>query len=151
MSEIPLGATVTVISKDKKVLIIQRPKGKTFEGLWTVPGGKFDPIKDGNKISEGFIYYPAEQLAIRELKEETGIEIKQLDLKFICTLLVEKEINRFILSFYVQINKKAKDIKIKLTESNKYHWLSLNEINKYKLIAGISEEIKMALIKSGEN
>jgi 8-oxo-dGTP diphosphatase len=50
---------------DGRVLIAQRPEGKTLAGLWEFPGGKLDP---GER---------PEAALIRELKEELGIEVKE--------------------------------------------------------------------------
>lgn len=52
-----------------RVLVAQRPKGKSHEGLFEFPGGK---IEDGET---------PEAAAVREIKEELGIEIKLDDLK----------------------------------------------------------------------
>lgn len=46
-----------------QVLVAQRPKGKSLEGLWEFPGGKMEP-------NEG-----PEAALIRELKEELGIDV----------------------------------------------------------------------------
>ena len=54
-----------LIDADNRVLIAQRPQGKTLAGLWEFPGGKVDP---GER---------PEQALIRELHEELGIEVKE--------------------------------------------------------------------------
>ena len=54
------GALVDV---DGRVLIAQRPPGKSMAGLWEFPGGKIDP----GEIPEAAL--------ARELKEELGIEV----------------------------------------------------------------------------
>ncbi len=46
-----------------RVLIAQRPEGKTLAGRWEFPGGKIDPGED-----------PRAGLA-RELREELGVEV----------------------------------------------------------------------------
>lgn len=56
---------VALIDADNRVLIAQRPEGKTLAGLWEFPGGKCDP---GER---------PEQALIRELREELGIEVKE--------------------------------------------------------------------------
>ncbi len=53
-----------LVDADGRVLITQRPEGKSLAGLWEFPGGKVDPGE-----------VPEEAL-IRELKEELGIETK---------------------------------------------------------------------------
>lgn len=55
-------AAAALIDPDGRVLIAQRPEGKSMAGLWEFPGGKIEP---GEK---------PEAALIRELREELGIE-----------------------------------------------------------------------------
>jgi 8-oxo-dGTP diphosphatase len=54
-----------LLDADRRVLISQRPDGKTMAGLWEFPGGK---IEAGERPEEALI---------RELKEELGIEVQE--------------------------------------------------------------------------
>ena len=56
-----LVSAVALIDRDGRVLLAQRPEGKTMAGLWEFPGGK---IKPGET---------PETALIRELDEELGI------------------------------------------------------------------------------
>lgn len=58
-----LVAAIALIDLDGRVLIAQRPEGKSMAGLWEFPGGK---------VEEGEI---PEAALIRECKEELGIDI----------------------------------------------------------------------------
>jgi 8-oxo-dGTP diphosphatase len=60
-----LVVAVALVDADNRVLIAQRPAGKTLAGLWEFPGGKLDP---GER---------PEAALIRELHEELGIEVKE--------------------------------------------------------------------------
>jgi len=64
-AKIVLVAACALVDADGRVLIAQRPAGKTMEGLWEFPGGK---IEDGER---------PEQTLIRELKEELGIVVSE--------------------------------------------------------------------------
>ena len=60
-----LVAAVALIDADNRVLIAQRPAGKTMAGLWEFPGGK---VEGGER---------PEETLIRELDEELGITVKE--------------------------------------------------------------------------
>ncbi len=61
--ELVLVAACALVDADGRVLIAQRPVGKSMAGLWEFPGGKVEP---GER---------PEQTLIRELDEELGITV----------------------------------------------------------------------------
>ena len=58
-----LVVAVALIDADGRVLLAQRPAGKTMAGLWEFPGGKVQPGET------------PEAALIRELKEELGVDV----------------------------------------------------------------------------
>ena len=60
--KIVLVSAVALIDSDGRVLLAQRPEGKSMAGLWEFPGGK---VEAGES---------PEAALIRELKEELGID-----------------------------------------------------------------------------
>ena len=60
--KVVLVSAVALLDKDNRVLLAQRPKGKSMEGIWEFPGGKVEP----GESPEGAL--------VRELHEELGIE-----------------------------------------------------------------------------
>ena len=57
-----LVSAVALIDPDGRVLLAQRPEGKSLAGLWEFPGGKVEPGET------------PEAALIRELKEELDID-----------------------------------------------------------------------------
>ena len=64
-TSIVLVAACALIDADGRVLLAERPAGKSMAGLWEFPGGKVEP---GER---------PEQTLIRELKEELGIAVSE--------------------------------------------------------------------------
>ena len=60
---IVLVAAVALVDTDGRVLLAQRPAGKSMAGLWEFPGGKVDAGET------------PEAALIRELAEELGIDV----------------------------------------------------------------------------
>ncbi|MEM6677635.1 MAG: 8-oxo-dGTP diphosphatase MutT [Pseudomonadota bacterium] len=56
-----LVAAVALVDADNRVLLAQRPEGKSMAGLWEFPGGKVEPAET------------PENCLIREMQEELGI------------------------------------------------------------------------------
>ena len=60
-----LVVACALIDPDGRVLIAQRPEGRSMAGLWEFPGGKLEP---GER---------PEPALVRELREELGITVKE--------------------------------------------------------------------------
>lgn len=63
--KIVLVAACALVDVDGRVLLAQRPEGKSMAGLWEFPGGK---VESGER---------PEDTLIRELHEELGITVKE--------------------------------------------------------------------------
>lgn len=60
-----LVAACALVDADGRVLLAQRPPGKSMAGLWEFPGGKVEP---GER---------PEETLIRELREELGVAVSE--------------------------------------------------------------------------
>ncbi|MER2251266.1 (deoxy)nucleoside triphosphate pyrophosphohydrolase [Methylorubrum podarium] len=60
-----LVVAAALVDADGRVLMAERPEGKTLAGLWEFPGGK---VEAGER---------PEETLIRELAEELGIAVKE--------------------------------------------------------------------------
>ncbi|RFC66566.1 (deoxy)nucleoside triphosphate pyrophosphohydrolase [Fulvimarina endophytica] len=60
-----LVAACALVDADGRILIAQRPEGKSLAGLWEFPGGK---VEQGET---------PEACLIRELREELGVETRE--------------------------------------------------------------------------
>ena len=65
MSRIVLVAACALVDIDGRILLAQRPEGKSMAGLWEFPGGK---VEAGER---------PEETLIRELYEELGITVNE--------------------------------------------------------------------------
>ena len=63
-----LVSAVALIDPEGRVLLAQRPEGKSLAGLWEFPGGKVDPGETPRRA------------AARELFEETSLRVNDADL-----------------------------------------------------------------------
>lgn len=141
MRDFSISATIIIMSSDMRALILQRNPGDSFPNKWTVAGGKMDDNDGDFANGMDICYYPSEYSAIREVKEETGIDVKPDDLRFLCTLYLKK-INRFIISFYAISERKADNIKVSLSDNQSYRWIARGEIKNYDFIPDIGGEIE---------
>jgi 8-oxo-dGTP diphosphatase len=113
-----LVAACALIDADGRVLIAQRPQGKSMAGLWEFPGGKVEP---GER---------PEQSLIRELREELGIVVKEgclAPLTFASHLYPD-----FYLLMPLYVCRRWEGI-VEAREQQALKWLRLNELRNYPM------------------
>lgn len=107
--------------KDNKVVVTKYKEGKKKAEYYDIPGGKIE----GEETPE--------QTAIREMKEETGLKIKNL--KYKGNMIIEYP-NR-IFNFEVFICNKSEG-KPQDFEENTSEWIEINELlKKEKILSNI--------------
>lgn len=110
-----------VLMKDNKVLLLQKPK----RGWWVAPGGKMEP---GESVRDS---------CIREYREETGIYLKNPNLKGIFTFIM-KDGDR-VLSEWMMFTffaTEADGINVEESEEGKISWHSVDGIKNLPMAEG---------------
>ncbi len=137
-------AITAIVVKDGKYLITRRaPTKKRWPRMWTVPGGKLETSDYVNlpKDTEGCWYNILERVVRREVKEETGLEIKNIDYVTSLTTIDKEGIPVFIISCVA--DWESGEVVLQKDEADEYAWVSTEESRQYELIGGIEEEFRM--------
>ncbi|MBI2048158.1 MAG: NUDIX domain-containing protein [Parcubacteria group bacterium] len=137
-------AITAIIVKEEKYLITRRAKTKKkFPGRWTVPGGRLEVSDYQNlpKDTEYHWYNIVGKTLRREVREEVGLEIENVDYLTSITMLVGDH-PTLILSYMADY--KSGEIMLQKEELDEYKWVTLEEAKQYDLIEGIYDELVMA-------
>ena len=132
-----------IIIKKGKYLITKRSlKEAAFPGLWTVPGGKLrrSDYADLPKDTADHWYNVLERLLEREIEEEAGVKIKNIRYLLSLAYLRSDGIPTVILSFYCDYNGGEVKLSDELIDCT---WVTIEELEKYKLVPGLREEIEL--------
>ena len=116
---------ICLIYKGEKILVIDRKK-KDWPGL-TFPGGHVEKNEDFNSS------------VIREVKEETGLNIKNPILCGIEEFKTKTE-DRYLMLYY-KTNKFSG--KIKSSNEGKVFWVNRKDLDKYKLSLDLKRILKV--------
>lgn len=138
-------AITAIIVKGERFLIIQRSKNKKrFPGLWTVPGGKLETSDYISlpKDTKDYWYNVLEKTLRREVKEEVGIEIDNIE--YVTSLATIHSDQHPSLVISCLANYLEGEITLQKEEADNFAWVDLQEAKKYELIDGIYDELMMA-------
>ena len=113
-----LVVACALIDTDNRVLIAQRPEGKTLAGLWEFPGGKVDA---GER---------PEAALIRELKEELGITIEEPCLAPLTFASHTYEVFHLLMPLYVC--RKWEGV-VTAREGQQLAWVRANKLRDYPM------------------
>lgn len=118
------------IRKDNKILLLHRSDLKAYmPGKWDIPGGTLETGET-----------PIDTV-IREVKEETGIDIQINNIRYIYTNKVELPFRQTIQLIY-DAEYIYGDIVINPLEHQNYKWVSIEEIEKHELINFLVEMLE---------
>src|SRR4030042_1622985 len=138
-------AITAIIIKNGKYLITKRSlTKKRFPGKWTVPGGKLETrdYLDLPKDTEDYWYNVLEKVLRREVKEEVGIEIKNIE--YVTSLATIHSDGNPSLVISCLADYASGQVRLKKDEADQSAWVDLKEAKKYDLLDGIYEELVMA-------
>lgn len=134
-----------IIEKNNKYLITRRsPNKKRFPGMWTVPGGKLETsdYKDLPKDTENYWYNVLEKVLRREVKEEVGLDIDNIE--YVTSLATIHDDGSPSLVISCLATYAGGEVTLQEDETDKFEWVSAEEAKDYDLIDGIYDELIMA-------
>ncbi len=138
-------AITAIVVKEGKYLITKRvATKKRFANKWTVPGGRIETGDYINlpKDTEECWYNVLERVVRREVKEETGLEIKNIEYVTSLATIDKEGTPIFIIS--CMADWESGDVVLQEDETDQFAWVSTEEAKNYELIGGIDEELLMA-------
>ena len=135
-----------ILVKDGKFLIAKRASWeKAFPEKWTVPGGKLEVLDYvlREKDTKDHWYKVLEEVLRREVEEEVGLEIENIDYVTSLVYIRDDKIPTIIISLMAE-PKEKEFTPIKLCNAlTEFAWVSLEEAKNYDLIEGIYEELEI--------
>jgi 8-oxo-dGTP diphosphatase len=116
--KVVLVVAAALIDADGRVLIAQRPEGKSMAGLWEFPGGKVEP----GELPEAAL--------IRELREELSIEVRPKCLAPFTFASHSYETFHLLMPLYVCRNWLGE---VTPREGQKIAWVRANRLGDYDM------------------
>ncbi len=113
--------TNCVLMKDGQVLLMQKPR----RGWWVAPGGKMEP---GESVRDA---------VIREYREETGLYLRNPNVKGIFTFIIKDEDK--VLSEWMMFTffaEQADGFALSETREGTLHWKSVEELKDLPMAEG---------------
>ena len=116
--KLTLVVACALVDVDKRVLIAQRPPGKSMAGLWEFPGGKVEP---GER---------PEATLIRELHEEIGITVKEACLAPLTFASHAYDDFHLLMPLYIC---RRWDGEVRARERQRLAWIRVNKLRDYAM------------------
>jgi 8-oxo-dGTP diphosphatase len=135
--------TAIIVKGDEYLITKRSPSKKRFPGKWTVPGGHLEVSDYINfpKDTEFYWYNVLERVLKREVKEEVGISINNIE--YVTSLATVHPDGNPSLVVSCMADYSSGRVKLQKIETDDYAWVTLKEAKKYDLLDGIYEELVM--------
>lgn len=134
---------IIVNPKTQKYLIAKRAGWeKAFPNRWTVPGGKLKVLDYAlrKKDTSYHWYNVLEDVLRREIREEAGLEIKNIGYVTSLVYIRDDNIPCLIVSLFAE--PKDENVNIRLCDAlSEFAWVDIEGAKKYDLIEGIYDEL----------
>jgi len=133
-----------IVARGDRYLVIQLPADhKKFPGEWSIPGGKLttEDYIHLPKDTAHYWYNVLEQALRREVKEEAGIEIKNI--RYITSLADAREDDDPSIVISCLADYASGEVVLEGGMQG-YRWVTLEEAGAMTLIDGIYDELKIA-------
>lgn len=133
MADYVIAKSVTFHRESGEYLIVKRAEHDTNPGLWEFPGG-------------GVEAEDRRETALRELREETGLEgdVKQEG----SPTVVEKDSLKFRFHPFL-IHVETREVELS-HEHQKHRWVELSEIESFETVEGVKQDLKSVGVLDGE-
>lgn len=138
-------AITAIVVKDGKYLITRRSQDKKrFPGMWTVPGGRLETndYLEMKKDTEHYWYNVLERTLKREVKEEVGLDIKNIE--YVTSLSTVHKDGAPSLVISCLADYVSGEVKLQEGETDEFAWVTSLESKDYPLLDGIYDELIMA-------
>jgi 8-oxo-dGTP pyrophosphatase MutT (NUDIX family) len=144
-----ISITGKIFRADGRVLIVKRaPNEKNYPNRWILPGGKLttEDYLNLKPNPDGLWYNVLEKALKRELKEETDLEVENVDYLTDMAFIRGDGIPTLIVACTCDFRVGLVKLPPELTDCA---WVNLEEAKNYDLITGVYEELQLAFRKKG--
>jgi len=135
--EAPIVAVAALIYNKRGEILLVRRRAEPGKGLWSIPGGA---VETGEKLIDALK---------REVLEETGLDIKPIDIIDIFEVIKRDEYNR-IKYHYIIIDYIAEALSRDLNPSTDVSdavWIKIDEVTKYKITKSLQKMLERNMDK----
>ena len=134
-----VAAKAIIRNKNGDVLLLQQSDEAAVSnaGQWHMPGGIVEP------------HETVQQAVIREVKEETGLDVQVVKLLDVGEWEADIRGHHFtFVGLFFECSAVAGDIKIDPAESKNYRWINLNDMDSIKIVEPARSIIEHILQKT---